>query len=51
MVDPPQYPGAPRWVKIAGAIAVAVVVALAVMALIKGGHGPHQHFGDHGSAP
>jgi hypothetical protein len=45
MSDPPQYPGAPRWVKIVGVIAIVVVTALAVVVLLKGGHGPHQHFG------
>ncbi len=45
--DQPSPPGAPRWVKIAGIIALVVVLAVVVMLLI-GGHGPGRHLGgDH----
>jgi hypothetical protein len=40
--SPEQAPGTPRWVKIFGAIAVAVIVLFVVLLLI-GGHGPGRH--------
>ena len=42
MADPPDYPGAPRWVKIAGAVAVgsALLVALIFFTGVGGSHGP-----------
>jgi hypothetical protein len=40
MADPPPYPGAPRWVKISGIIAI-VLVLLVVAVLFTGVGGPH----------
>lgn len=40
MADPPPYPGAPRWVKISGIIAI-VLVLLVIAALVTGVGGPH----------
>lgn len=39
-----EYPGAPRWVKVAGIVAL-VVVLLAILVLIfgPGDHGPGRH--------
>ena len=44
MADLPHYPGAPRWVKVAG-IVVGVLVLLAVIMVLAGGgrHGPFRH--------
>ncbi len=51
MADLPPYPGAPRWVKAFGIIAIALVVII-VFVLIAGGgpHGPGRHMspGDKG---
>jgi hypothetical protein len=35
--------GAPRWVKVFGIIALAVVVLIVVMLLVGGNHGPGRH--------
>ena len=46
--DPPSVPppaGAPRWVKVFAAVALAVAAALVVMGLLTGGHGPGRHLG------
>ena len=40
-----SYPGAPRWVKVAGLLAVAFVVVFAVVHLAGGGLSHHMHFG------
>jgi hypothetical protein len=53
--EPPPYPGAPRWVKIFGIAALAVVLTLlfVMLAGMGGSHGPSRHlpFGGHpGSA-
>ena len=41
--------GTPRWVKIAGVIAL-VILAMLVIALLSGGkHGPRRHLGDSGA--
>jgi hypothetical protein len=40
MADPPPYPGAPRWVKITGIIAI-VLVLLVIATLFTGVGGPH----------
>ncbi|RUV68772.1 MAG: hypothetical protein EOR30_11925 [Mesorhizobium sp.] len=40
MGDPPPYPGAPRWVKITGIIAI-ILVLLVIAALFTGVGGPH----------
>ena len=45
MADPPPYPGAPRWVKTTGIIAIVVVllVVAALFAGVGGPHGPGRH--------
>lgn len=44
VAGPEPYPGTPRWVKIAGIVALAVlVVALAAAFLLGGEHGPARH--------
>lgn len=46
MTDTTTYPGAPRWVKVLGIIALAVVLLFATMMLAGGGmgnHGPARH--------
>lgn len=50
MPQTPQYPGAPRWVKVAGIVAAIVVVVVVIAALVGSGHGPQRHFGSHSSA-
>lgn len=40
-------PGAPRWVKLFGIIAVVVILLIVVLLLSGGNHGP----GRHGSSP
>lgn len=46
MPEPPTYPGAPRWVKIAAAIAVLALLVLLLLLLVRGPgeHGPGRHF-------
>jgi hypothetical protein len=39
----------PRWVKVSGLVALAVVLLVVVMLLLPGNHGPGRHFG--GQAP
>ena len=40
----PNSGGTPRWVKVFGIIALAVVVAVVVMLVVgRGGHGPQRH--------
>lgn len=41
--DPPANPGVPRWVKIAGVIAVVAALLVVVMLLAGGDHGPGRH--------
>ncbi len=45
MADRPPYPGTPRWVKIAGIIALVLVLLVVVVMLVGGGggHGPGRH--------
>lgn len=44
MADPAEYPGTPRWVKIAGLIVLGVIVIAIIAALVLGGdHGPGRH--------
>jgi hypothetical protein len=44
MADRPPYPGAPRWVKIAGIVAAILALLLALLLLLAGGqHGPGRH--------
>jgi len=42
MAELPAYPGTPRWVRVFGIIALAVVLLLVIMMLTggDGGHGP-----------
>jgi hypothetical protein len=60
MAGPPPYPerdaspdrspiaGAPRWVKVSGIIALAVVVLLLILLLAGGNHGPGRHASSRG---
>jgi hypothetical protein len=54
MADPPSSPerdasahreraGAPRWVKVSGMIALAIVLLLLIVLLADGDHGPGRH--------
>jgi hypothetical protein len=44
MANPPPDPGAPRWVKVLGIIALVVVLLVVVTMFIGGGeHGPGRH--------
>lgn len=45
MMDEPEYPGAPRWVKVAAGTAVVLILILLVLLLLKspGGHAPGRH--------
>jgi hypothetical protein len=45
MPDPPPYPGAPRWVKVSGLIALVLVLLVGIIVLtgIAGEHGPGRH--------
>lgn len=45
MADRPPYPGAPRWVKVFGIIAVVVVLLFIILMFTRGpgGHGPGRH--------
>ncbi|GAA4911873.1 hypothetical protein ACFPM3_10165 [Streptomyces coeruleoprunus] len=40
---PPSRPPAPRWVKVSGVVAIAVVVVFLVLHLTGGGFGPGMH--------
>ena len=60
MADPPSYPerdarsnrgptaGTPRWVKVSGIIALAVVFLLIILLLTGGNHGPGRHASSRG---
>ena len=60
MVDPPSSPerdasagrgpnaGTPRWVKVSGIIALAVVLLLIILLLTGGNHGPGRHASSRG---
>jgi hypothetical protein len=40
----PPYPGAPRWVRVFGVIALVLVLLLALMMIVRtDGHGPGRH--------
>lgn len=39
--------GTPRWVKVAGLVALAVVLLAVVMLMAKEHHGPSRHLGRH----
>jgi hypothetical protein len=54
MSDPYRQPtgGTPRWVKVSGLIALAVLVAFVVVLLVGGGeHGPGRHSHDGHTGP
>ena len=40
---PEQPPGVPRWLKVSAAVALVIIVALTVVLLASGGHGPPRH--------
>ena len=41
--DRASPPGTPRWVKVSGIIAAVVIVAIVILALAGGEHGPSRH--------
>jgi hypothetical protein len=44
MDDRTAYPGTPRWVKLSGIVALALLLlVVAVMAVAGGEHGPSRH--------
>jgi hypothetical protein len=44
MVDPPPYPGSPRWVKVSATITAALILLAVALMLAGGGrHGPWRH--------
>ena len=45
MAEPPPYPGAPRWAKVFGIIALVVVLLFVILLFTRGpgGHGPGRH--------
>ncbi|MQA88741.1 MAG: hypothetical protein GEU90_00705 [Gemmatimonas sp.] len=45
MPDMPVYPGTPRWVKVFGAVLIALILLLVLVRLtgIGGRHGPGRH--------
>jgi len=43
--ESPQYPGAPRWVKILGVLTLALAVVFVAIHLAGGGLHHHGHFG------
>jgi hypothetical protein len=49
--DPSAYPGMPRWVKVFGIIAIALVllVLFVILSGIGGPHGPGRHLPSSGS--
>ena len=53
MADLPPYPGTPRWVKIAGIIAVVLVLLVSIIMLtgVGGPHGPGRHMPSGGAPP
>ena len=53
MADPPPYPGAPRWVKLAAVVAGVFALLIAVLMFAGGGrHGPGRHMpSDQTTAP
>lgn len=42
---PPSYPGAPRWVKVLGIVAIGLVLLAVIIVLsgVGGPHGPGRH--------
>ena len=52
MPDSSEYPGAPRWVKVAGIIVLALVLVFAVVHISGHGIGDHMPSGTpHGQTP
>ena len=53
MAEPSAYPGAPRWVKVSGAITLLVLVVIAVVLHTRSGgrHGPGRHVLNDGPTP
>jgi hypothetical protein len=49
MADSPAYPGAPRWVKVVGAISVALAAVFVAVHLAGGGF--HHAHGSSSSSP
>lgn len=43
MADLPPYPGTPRWVKVFGIIAAAVILLFVILLHTRGPHGPGRH--------
>ena len=43
MVDPPPYPGTPRWVKVFGIIALVLVLLFVILLSPACRHGPGRH--------
>ena len=45
MPDLPPYPGAPRWAKLSGVVAIIVILLIAILIFtgIGGPHGPARH--------
>ncbi len=42
--SPSAHPGLPRWVKVSGIIAIALILLVIVIMLVSGGeHGPGRH--------
>ena len=52
MADLPTHPGTPRWVKIAGIVAIVLVLLVSIIVFtgVGGPHGPSRHMPS-GSAP
>ena len=50
MPDVPQYPGAPRWVKVVGVIVLILIVLIVILHLAGRGFGAHMH-GENGPEP
>lgn len=47
----PRYPGAPRWVKVSGIVALVVILLVVIMMLVGGGHhGPGRHMPSGGAS-
>ena len=51
-MDPPPYPGTPRWVRLSAIVAGTLLLLVLVIAVLSGGrHGPGRHLpSDDGSA-
>ena len=45
MAEPSSYPGAPRWVKVSGIVAMIVIllIVIVIVAGVGGPHGPGRH--------